>query len=1657
MQKKIEDAGSSFLDEEEDINESSLNKTGSSRASTKEKMHSNFLEDEGDEDRDVDFQNDNERMLINKTIRHQFFGFEEDDDENEAYSDGEDGENDAEFRKSIEAQEAAHNLEEEEEMEENDAEVPSSSGLSTTKRNYQKMKRLFGAEVLEEKYMTEKDDEIKATDAPERIQVRAPHILQKNEKQFSLSNDNFLAEAKWIFQNEGFFPELDEQFEKRFDDWAIKHPHNVEFLHKIQQHFRDKQEKNFTESIQNILKLYISSKSDLPYIGMFEKDKFWDSFCNDLGKNNVDYWEDLWRIGEADKKWHILQNKKTSILEIIDSVQGEITHHKGENSMEFDKEDEEDIDISISKQNSSLSSFAGAEEKDANRKKLLETLEFAKKMVEDPVLQNIDSMEDIKDYILANFSEVMKKSKSSVYNNAASSGSGSTSLKRHQRQTLFSTATKHELAERMGSQFVLSSKDLVKNVQECATSYFEEPSAKDNSKYYNARRNLAETNPKEEPLDLARKFLNPDLRSPEDVLRATKHAIATLISKEPLLRQFYRNYYQVNGYVTVFINLKELVKNPKFDGLENINMFQQEQHTLSDFTKRMSLALVGPFLKFLDAEQRGKCKVQMHLQANEKYDNSNLLNEDLNEKIEKNQMDQVSLENFPSKFTKNLDMESLLHVKKELSDEEVSNAAELNTIWTEQRQEILTEAMILLKKDAEKWLKSKIKEECQNFLIKQLQEGLLTELMKQPYAPYDEITKSMTILTRRRKRIQKETASGKVNFSGEGVSETLKAKPTYEEMIELAKSKHFSVLACVQPLNPDSSGAHSDNGVGNDESTTFVYVNENGEFEKKLVWKFPKNVTQNNTDLQTFAFNCAPDVIAIPTSSTRSLTFFKDIAELLKMEYPIVFVPDDVSMIYSTSPRSKKEFPELMPIVKRGISLARRLQDPLFEIAGLYSDSPVDNDLIRLIAKPNSNLLPQGLKKEGLTRFILSEINREELIEFLEQTIITAVSRVGIDINRTIFHKHKQCALRFVPGLGPRKAADLISEIQKLPGQQLPSRKILQEKKILKDCVYRNVVGFLKVAPFKTLKNSSMSSDQDDDVNSEYNGKYSIDVMDTTRIHPVDYDIAVRIAEESVEIQEEDALKLINSEPNPQKREEMRRRSQAEEKQYESMDRFHTIVKKTMKCPQYIRNLDLDAYAAQLEMNYPEYGRKKLVIRDIEEEFNDPFGDPRHKRLQQPQIVYQNPNELMRMDANSWPNSFFERYSTPSDKNERDKDSQKISFSPLSPAQVMLNIVGEIQEETVVPVKKLNEKQYLLLDCGLIGTVGDENDDEFDNDNQNNQEKNKGKPADHACIKKYDAVHDYFKKIMENETDIDKDANSPPVIVPDIYTLFLSVDKDLIKKKMEDEELRLQGGEKTKSALEDFIKDSGSLKRKRNLDGDGSKNAKSQQERKILPKYYRLIDHPLYFNVNFEEAREKLKDTQHKIDCVFRPSSRGFNLSLTMKWFNTFVNYDIEEEDKPGNLATNLGQKLYIKKPQANPSSQQQNSNNNSNSSRIEPPFASIKDIYERFVRVILKYGSRLEKHRKFCAYDQVEKQLREEKEKNPSVIPYRLTIAPQRGGVAVAAQFVVCYLPGKTMRKLRDCEVTREGYALEGVPVRDLELFVGKFKEYIGRQLQKK
>lgn len=124
------------------------------------------------------------------------------------------------------------------------------------------------------------------------------------------------------------------------------------------------------------------------------------------------------------------------------------------------------------------------------------------------------------------------------------------------------------------------------------------------------------------------------------------------------------------------------------------------------------------------------------------------------------------------------------------------------------------------------------------------------------------------------------------------------------------------------------------------------------------------------------------------------------------------------------------------------------------------------------------------------------------LLREYERVLSRAVAEVGVDINLACKYDHLNGMLSFVPGLGPRKAASLKHSMDRIGGV-VASRKEILAKRMVGPIVYNNSVPFLRIRGIDSLRNQFLHP------------------LDDTRLHPDVYvrnNWATKIAIDALEI-----------------------------------------------------------------------------------------------------------------------------------------------------------------------------------------------------------------------------------------------------------------------------------------------------------------------------------------------------------------------------------------------------------------------------------------------------------------------------------------------------------------------------------------------------------
>ncbi|ORX55479.1 transcription elongation factor Spt6 [Piromyces finnis] len=312
--------------------------------------------------------------------------------------------------------------------------------------------------------------------------------------------------------------------------------------------------------------------------------------------------------------------------------------------------------------------------------------------------------------------------------------------------------------------------------------------------------------------------------------------------------------------------------------------------------------------------------------------------------------------------------------------------------------------------------------------------------------------------------------------------------------------------------------------------------------------------------LKEFLMHHIPDIIVVggwtpDLITNRMMDRIRNVADDVSKELnlirniPVEIGDDNPAKIYMKSTRGKNEYPLYSPLMLYCVSLARTVQDSLMEYAALCN---TDNEISLLRLDPLQPMVPETLMNQ---RF--------------ERSFINAIAHVGVDINRAVQYPEYSNTLQFVSGLGKRKAANIISKITRSGGVIL-SRSDLIHKNIIGGNIFMNCASFLRIREkYFNQRRSDMF----------------YDVLDDTRIHPEDYDLARKMAADALDVDEQ-----IDDDENPSQH--------VEELMNGEAYRLDTLL--------------LDAYAEELENNVI-HEPKKITLNQIREELQNPYKEKRRK------------------------------------------------------------------------------------------------------------------------------------------------------------------------------------------------------------------------------------------------------------------------------------------------------------------------------------------------------------------------------------------------------------------------------------------------------------
>lgn len=200
---------------------------------------------------------------------------------------------------------------------------------------------------------------------------------------------------------------------------------------------------------------------------------------------------------------------------------------------------------------------------------------------------------------------------------------------------------------------------------------------------------------------------------------------------------------------------------------------------------------------------------------------------------------------------------------------------------------------------------------------------------------------------------------------------------------------------------------------------------------------------QASAKIQALVEQYKIEAIAIGNGTAGRET--KEFVERLRLPagVQIFSVNEDGASIYSASKTARDEFPDYDVTVRGAVSIGRRLMDPLAELVKI---------------DPSSIGVGQYQK----------DVNQTELKHSLDQTVISCVNRVGVNVNTASTH-----LLTYISGLGPQLAQNIVD--YRTQNGPFKSRKELMKVPRMDAKAFEQSAGFLRVPGGKQpLDNSAV-------------------------------------------------------------------------------------------------------------------------------------------------------------------------------------------------------------------------------------------------------------------------------------------------------------------------------------------------------------------------------------------------------------------------------------------------------------------------------------------------------------------------------------------------------------------------------------------------------
>ena len=371
-----------------------------------------------------------------------------------------------------------------------------------------------------------------------------------------------------------------------------------------------------------------------------------------------------------------------------------------------------------------------------------------------------------------------------------------------------------------------------------------------------------------------------------------------------------------------------------------------------------------------------------------------------------------------------------------------------------------------------------------------------------------------------------------------------------------------------------------------------VAVGTSGGFESRMIYRRLTDLINEAKQRWSNRFIQGDDeddeAFRTRQENLEALTGHNDFEDDVEWKCDVDLIDDKVAQLFGRSVRGKKEFPDFPVNHKTAIAMGRYAKDPLAELTytwSVASDAGVfGTEMLYFNIHPLQQLLPRAM-----------------LLREYERVLCDVTADVGADVNATCSFDNLCGLLMFIPGLGPRKAANLKQMIS--DKGVVSRRRDLLEDRLMGPVVYNNSVAFLRIQQTDQLIDQQLHP------------------LDNTRLHPaiyVQHDWAVKISFDALEREnvKSRAIKALTDAMSNSQQEVARllEATQAEwERNFQSPFRFKEWDPRVNVPAEHwadeIGNLDLDAFANAIEEK--GHGRWNSHFEMLLWEFRLPFFDPR--------------------------------------------------------------------------------------------------------------------------------------------------------------------------------------------------------------------------------------------------------------------------------------------------------------------------------------------------------------------------------------------------------------------------------------------------------------